>query len=84
MQVHRNAIKCLLHSNGNNDKIFCKNVNNIFHVENSGVLIPKNEFFLADLNCWEYTNKYIVINEDGSQLFFLREESDCCARCDFT
>ena len=36
--------------------------------------------FFEVLNCWEYQNKYKVIDENGDQLYFLKEESSCCSR----
>merc|ERR1712141_551180 len=32
------------------------------------------------LNCWEFQNKYKIIDENGDQLYFLKEESSCCMR----
>ena len=32
------------------------------------------------LECWEYKNKYDVVDESGSKVFFLQEESDFCSR----
>ena len=32
------------------------------------------------LECWEYTNKYDVMDDSGNPLFFMKEESGCCAR----
>ena len=32
------------------------------------------------LNCWEYSNKYKAMDEDGNQLYFLQEESSCFMR----
>jgi len=32
------------------------------------------------LNCWEYSNKYKAMDEDGNQLYFLQEESSCLMR----
>ncbi len=37
-------------------------------------------FLWIVLECWEYVNKYDVWDENGTQVFFLKEESDCCAR----
>jgi len=58
------------------------------HIAGLESLMYKNEVKIKQirpgclelLNCWEYTNKYKVIDEDGSQMFFLLEQSDCCAR----
>ena len=44
IREHRNVVKCLLHSFGNIDKIFCKNANNIYKIKNSGNF--KTDFFL--------------------------------------
>jgi len=32
------------------------------------------------LQCWEYANKYKVLDENKEQIFLLKEESDCLAR----
>ena len=32
------------------------------------------------MNCWEFTNKYKVLDEPGAQLYYLKEESTCCMR----
>lgn len=32
------------------------------------------------LGCWEYKNKYDVMDMDGSKIFYLEEESDCLCR----
>ena len=43
----KNVVKCLLHSHGNIDKIFDKNANNIFQIENSRNF--KKDFFLKPI-----------------------------------
>ena len=35
----------------------------------------------AVLECWEYQNKYDVFDEQGGNIFFLKEESGCLDRC---
>ena len=37
-------------------------------------------FIFLVLNCWEYANKYKVLDEDGNQIYFLQEESSCLMR----
>ena len=32
------------------------------------------------LQCWEYANKYKVLDENKEQIFLLKEESDCLSR----
>ena len=44
IQVHKKIVRCLIHSHGNIDKIFQRNANNIFQIENSGNF--KTDFYL--------------------------------------
>jgi len=32
------------------------------------------------MECWEFTNKYDVMDDDGAHVFFLKEESSCLMR----
>merc|ERR1712001_705371 len=37
--------------------------------------------FLELAKCFNYENKYDVLDENGTPVFFLQEESDCIDRC---
>ena len=38
-------------------------------------------FDFSVLECWEYQNKYDVFDQQGGNIFFLKEESGCLDRC---
>ena len=36
--------------------------------------------FLEVAGWWEHKNRYDVLDQDGTVLFIMKEESDCCTR----
>jgi len=38
-------------------------------------------FDFSVMECWEYQNKYDVFDQQGGNIFFLKEESGCLDRC---
>ena len=52
----------------------------LYVVNNIIFWISKNFDLFKVLQCWEYANKYKVLDENKEQIFLLKEESDCLAR----